>query len=175
MNRLRHSRTRVRNITLSPYTSFYSSKHSVGVFFSFLLLLFHKKFHIDELLDFHPSHESGRATQHGHTQTELRGKPIDIERRVQSCSIWEGSRSIIFHSFPTPTIFPGTVRAVPLFYSHTSYTCNRPWGPIGSWEVGTPAFSRLTDGGENVSLTRRPPFTSRKITGTHFCYRMSRH
>jgi hypothetical protein len=34
------------------------------------------------LLDFHPSHESGRATQHGHTQTELRGKPTDIERRV---------------------------------------------------------------------------------------------
>jgi hypothetical protein len=25
------------------------------------------------------------------------------------------------------------------------------------------------DGGEVVSLTRRPPFTSRKIPGTHFC------
>jgi hypothetical protein len=29
--------------------------------------------------------------------------------------------------------------------------------------------SRLTDGGEVVSLKRRPPFTPRKIPGTHFC------
>jgi hypothetical protein len=29
--------------------------------------------------------------------------------------------------------------------------------------------SRLTDGGEVVSLTRRLPFTPRKIHGTHFC------
>jgi hypothetical protein len=29
--------------------------------------------------------------------------------------------------------------------------------------------NRLTDGGEVVSLTRRPPFTSRKIPGTYFC------
>jgi hypothetical protein len=27
----------------------------------------------------------------------------------------------------------------------------------------------FTDGGEVVSLTRRPPFTPRKILGTHFC------
>jgi hypothetical protein len=65
-------------------------------------------------------HESGRATQHGHTRTKLIGKPADIERWVQSCSIWEGSRSITFHSLPTPTSFPGTVHAVPLFYSHMS-------------------------------------------------------
>jgi hypothetical protein len=37
----------------------------------------------------------------------------------------------------------------------------------------TPSFpyfldNRLTDGGEVVSLTRRPPFTPRKIPGTHF-------
>jgi hypothetical protein len=31
------------------------------------------------LLDFHPSHESDRVTQHGHTQTKLRGKPTDRE------------------------------------------------------------------------------------------------
>jgi hypothetical protein len=36
--------------------------------------------------------------------------------------------------------------------------CNRPWRPIGLWDV---------------SLTRRPPFTPRTITGTHFCYRLS--
>jgi hypothetical protein len=28
---------------------------------------------------------------------------------------------------------------------------------------------RLTDGGVVVSLTRRSPFTPRKISGTHFC------
>jgi hypothetical protein len=32
----------------------------------------------------------------------------------------------------------------------------------------------LTDGGEVVSLMRWPPFTPRKIHGTHFCYRLSR-
>jgi hypothetical protein len=29
--------------------------------------------------------------------------------------------------------------------------------------------NRLADGGEVVSLTRRPPFTPRKIPGTYFC------
>jgi hypothetical protein len=33
--------------------------------------------------------------------------------------------------------------------------------------------SRFTDGGE-VSLTPPSPFTTRKIGGTHFCYRLSR-
>jgi hypothetical protein len=27
----------------------------------------------------------------------------------------------------------------------------------------------FTDGGEIISLTRRPPFTARQIPGTHFC------
>jgi hypothetical protein len=34
--------------------------------------------------------------------------------------------------------------------------------------------SRLTNGGEVVSLTRRPPFTPRKIPGIHFYQRLSR-
>jgi hypothetical protein len=29
--------------------------------------------------------------------------------------------------------------------------------------------NRLTDGCKIVSLTRRPPFTRKKIPGTHFC------
>jgi hypothetical protein len=29
--------------------------------------------------------------------------------------------------------------------------------------------NRLTDGGEIVSLTRRPPVTPRNIPGSHFC------
>jgi hypothetical protein len=48
-------------------------------------------------------------------------------------------------------------------------------GPIGLWDIEAPTFcldNRLTDGGE-VSLTRRPPFTLRKIPGTHFCQRLS--
>jgi hypothetical protein len=58
--------------------------------------------------------------------SKLRGKPTDTQRRVQSCSIWECSRSITFHSLPTPTSFPGTVRAVPLFYSRASYINDLP-------------------------------------------------
>jgi hypothetical protein len=47
-------------------------------------------------------------------------------------------------------------------YNKKSYPCNRPWRPIGLWDVGAPTFSldsRLTDGGKVVSLTRRPPFS----------------
>jgi hypothetical protein len=44
-----------------------------------------------------------------------------------------------------------------------SYPCNRPWKPIGLWDVKAPTFSlenRLTDIGKIVSLTHRPPFTT---------------
>jgi hypothetical protein len=39
---------------------------------------------------------------------------------------------------------------------------NRPWRPIGLWDVEAPTFSlgnRLRDGDEFLSLTRRPPFS----------------
>jgi hypothetical protein len=44
-------------------------------------------------------------------------------------------------------------------------------GPWGSEMYRLPHFleNRLSDGDEDVSLTRRPPFTPRKIPGTHFC------
>jgi hypothetical protein len=44
-------------------------------------------------------------------------------------------------------------------------------GPQGCETSRLPHFldNRLTDSGKVVSLTRRPPFTSRKIPGTHFC------
>jgi hypothetical protein len=48
------------------------------------------------------------------------------------------------------------------YHKRWSYPCNRPWRPIGLWVVEAPTFclySRLTDGCEVVSLTRRPPFT----------------
>jgi hypothetical protein len=45
-----------------------------------------------------------------------------------------------------------------------------PGGPQGCETSRFPHFldSRLADGGEVVSLTRRPPSTPRKIPGTHF-------
>jgi hypothetical protein len=44
-------------------------------------------------------------------------------------------------------------------------------GPQGCKISRLPHFldSRLTDGGEVVSLTCWPPFTPRKIPGTHIC------
>jgi hypothetical protein len=44
-------------------------------------------------------------------------------------------------------------------------------GPYGCETSRLPHFldSRLTDGVEVVSLTRRPPFTLMKIPGTNFC------
>jgi hypothetical protein len=43
-----------------------------------------------------------------------------------------------------------------------------------SKSLETPGLdNRITDGGQIVRLTRRPPFTPRKIPGTHFCYRLS--
>jgi hypothetical protein len=46
--------------------------------------------------------------------------------------------------------------------------CEGPWG---CETLRIPHFvdNRLTDAGEIVSLTRQPPFTPRKIPGTHFC------
>jgi hypothetical protein len=46
-----------------------------------------------------------------------------------------------------------------------------PWRTSGLREVEAPTFSdiRLTDGGEVVSLTRRPHFNAMKIPGTQFC------
>jgi hypothetical protein len=49
-------------------------------------------------------------------------------------------------------------------------------GPKGCETSRLPHFldNRLTDGGEVVSLMRRPHFTPGKIPGTHFCWRLSR-
>jgi hypothetical protein len=48
------------------------------------------------------------------------------------------------------------------FVTYISYPCNRPWRPVGLWDVEVPTFcldSRLTDGGKVVSPTHRPLFT----------------
>jgi hypothetical protein len=49
-------------------------------------------------------------------------------------------------------------------------------GPQGCERSRLPHFldNRLTDGGEVVILTCRPPFTPKKISGTHLCQRLSR-
>jgi hypothetical protein len=43
--------------------------------------------------------------------------------------------------------------------------------PLGCETSRIPHFldNWFIDGGEVVSLTRRPPFTPKKIPGTHFC------
>jgi hypothetical protein len=44
--------------------------------------------------------------------------------------------------------------------------------PIWLWDVEALHIlldNRLKDGGEVVSLMRRPPFNPRKIPGAHFC------
>jgi hypothetical protein len=48
--------------------------------------------------------------------------------------------------------------------------------PSGGETSRLPHFldNRHTNGGETLSLTRWPPFTPRKIPGTHFCWRLSR-
>jgi hypothetical protein len=45
-------------------------------------------------------------------------------------------------------------------------------GRGGPWGYETSRLPRLTDGGEVVSLTSRPPLTPRKIPSTHFCWRL---
>jgi hypothetical protein len=52
-----------------------------------------------------------------------------------------------------------------------SYPCNRTWRSIGLWDVEVQTFSldnRLTDGGEFVSLTPRPPFTLQEYSWYSF-------
>jgi hypothetical protein len=50
------------------------------------------------------------------------------------------------------------------------FSLYKPSRPLGLREVETPTFSdiRFIDGVKVVSQTRRPPFTPRKIPGTHF-------
>jgi hypothetical protein len=47
-----------------------------------------------------------------------------------------------------------------------------PWGYVTS-RLPHFLYNRLTDNGEVVSLMRRAPFPPRKISGTHFCYRLT--
>jgi hypothetical protein len=50
---------------------------------------------------------------------------------------------------------------------------NRPWRSIGCEKLRLTHFldNRLTDGGEVVSLTRRPPFTTREDSWYSFLLR----
>jgi hypothetical protein len=44
------------------------------------------------------------------------------------------------------------------------YICNKPWKPVGLWDVEVPTFSRISSHKWRyfLSLTRRPPFTTRE-------------
>jgi hypothetical protein len=71
----------------------------------------------------------------------------------------------------------GEKKKRPQLVSETRYYAKRnvpvtgSGGPQGCERSRVPYFldNRLRDGGEVVSLTRRPSFTTRKIPGTHFC------
>jgi hypothetical protein len=45
---------------------------------------------------------------------------------------------------------------------------------VRRWRFHAFLYSWLADGGD-ISLTRRPPFTPRKIPGAYFCYKLSQH
>jgi hypothetical protein len=57
---------------------------------------------------------------------------------------------------------------------HTySYPCNRPWKPIGLWDIEAPTFSRQSGHRwHDVSLTHWLPFTPKKSPGPHFWQRL---
>jgi hypothetical protein len=58
-----------------------------------------------------------------------------------------------------------------LYYKGKAIHVRDREGPSGCETSRLPHLldNRLTDGGEVVSLTRRPPFTPGKIPATHFC------
>jgi hypothetical protein len=51
-------------------------------------------------------------------------------------------------------------------------SCGGPWG-CGMLRFPHSLDNQLTDGSEVVGFMHWPPFTPRKIPGTHFCYRLS--
>jgi hypothetical protein len=59
-----------------------------------------------------------------------------------------------------------------------SYLCNRPWRPIGLWEVEVPTFSRQSAYRWQWGCQPQAPagclLLPRKIPDTHFCLRLSR-
>jgi hypothetical protein len=60
------------------------------------------------------------------------------------------------------TLLPPPLGSKSKMKKKKSYPCNRPWRPIGLWDIVAPTFSldnRLTDGTDVVSLTRWSPFT----------------
>jgi hypothetical protein len=82
---------------------------------------FHKKFQINVLLNFHPSHESGGTTQHGHIQTKPEANQL-IQRDKTSLISFQ-KLQLDYLAFASHFYsFPGSVCAVPLFNSHTLYS-----------------------------------------------------
>jgi hypothetical protein len=69
-------------------------------------------------------------------------------------------------------VSPNLEDQVPVFISLRNRVVRLYSQALSSCETSRlPHFldNRLTDGVEVVRLTRRPPFTPRKISGTHFC------
>jgi hypothetical protein len=74
--------------------------------------------------------------------------------------------SLMLLSSTTEQAFMIKCKAIPVTGTERSYGCGKS---------RLPHFleNRLTDGDEIVRLQRRPPFTPRKIPGTHLCWRLS--
>jgi hypothetical protein len=67
-------------------------------------------------------------------------------------------RAYAFGMFTEPLPSNGHMRHISKIFGIQKDPCNRPWKPIGLWDVEAPTFSvysRLTDGGKVVSLTRK--------------------
>jgi hypothetical protein len=82
---------------------------------------------------------------------------------LSSCHRWRQEQTILPPSENIGNLLLDYTTSNPRRYTRKkySYPCNRPWRPIRLWDVEAPKFSnnRLTNGGEVVSLTRRPPFS----------------
>jgi hypothetical protein len=81
--------------------------------------------------------------------------------RVPGVSVPCVFTSLLNGSWPTMSL-PSKVK---------DYPCNKPWRPIGHWDVEVPPFlnNQLTGSDEFVNITRRPLFILKNIPGTHFC------
>jgi hypothetical protein len=89
----------------------------------------------------HPQTAAGQQTRReGNSYTEQRGTRSRTKSRewVKRSQLWAGSAVLYF----TPRQFPLQLNSAFRWKGKTMYPCNRPWRPIGLWDVEAPTFSR---------------------------------
>jgi hypothetical protein len=87
---------------------------------------------------------------------------------------WNGSNPMQVHKRPLYTKMVSRVKGALLLVlkvKEKAIPATGRGGPYGCEMSRLPHFpdNQLTDCGEAVNLTHRPPFTPGKISGTHFC------